>query len=395
MKNILYISIILCAGTAVGFYLSNEPGVAAFTYRDWLIQMPLWLAFILMVITVLAGYYIVKLTHYLTHFGQHFNAWRNRRRTDSARQKTIQGLIELMEGRWTQAEQLLANAINHDTSLINHLFAARAAQEQGEYQRRDEYLRLAHANHPKADIAVSLTQAQLQLEHNQFEHALATLMHIQQVAPKHKTALKLLKKLYYKLHDWDSLLKLLPTLVKQQVIKQNEAEALEKNCYQSLIQIYIDDTKSVDDLFELWRKAPSRIVKQADILADYCKILIKRNQHQEAEVRLREALKLHWDSKLVKLYGKIMLPEKAKQLTTAERWLESHPNDPALLLTLGKICIHNQLWGKAKDYLEASLNITPSAEAYHAIGQLLDELGEHNQSSKYYREGFMLANFEV
>ena len=91
----------------------------------------------------------------------------------------------MSEGRFEQAEKILLKQVSHsDTELLNYLMAARSAQQQGAYDRRDEYLRLAHKAMPSADIAIGITQAELQLSHNQYEQALATLNHLSSIAPK-------------------------------------------------------------------------------------------------------------------------------------------------------------------------------------------------------------------
>jgi hypothetical protein len=67
------------------------------------------------------------------------------------------------------------------------------------------------------------------------------------------------------------------------------------------------------------------------------------------------ALKRKYDSHLARLYGLVRGSDPARQLQTAEGWLKEHPADPSLLLTLGRLCLQNSLWGKARDYLESSL----------------------------------------
>ena len=89
--------------------------------------------------------------------------------------------------------------------------------DRGEHERRDAYIRLAHENMPSADVAVSLTQAELQLADHQLEQALATLRHLRSVAPKHTYVLRLLRRLYEQLGDWEHLRELIPELRRRKV----------------------------------------------------------------------------------------------------------------------------------------------------------------------------------
>ena len=45
--------------------------------------------------------------------------------------------------------------------------------------------------------------------------------------------------------------------------------------------------------------------------------------------------------------------------------------------------MRNELWGKAKEYYQASIKISPSAEAYGELSRLLKHLGEVQASDTY------------
>ena len=71
-------------------------------------------------------------------------------------------------------------------------------------------------------------------------------------------------------------------------------------------------------------------------------------------------------------------------------WLKMYGEKPELLLTLGKLCVKIQLWGKAKDYFELCLALGPNVEASLAYGHLLEELDKPEEALVKYRDG--LAN---
>jgi len=79
------------------------------------------------------------------------------------------------------------------------------------------------------------------------------------------------------------------------------------------------------------------------------------------ETLLRGALSRRWSDSLVELYGRVTAKDCARQLSSAENWLQEQPSNPVLLLTLGRLCLKNKLWGKARSYLEASIGAAPSA----------------------------------
>jgi HemY protein len=80
------------------------------------------------------------------------------------------------------------------------------------------------------------------------------------------------------------------------------------------------------------------------------------------------------------------------QIEQAEKWLGQHSDDAGLLLALGKLCLHQKLWGKAQSYLDASVSVTPSHAAYTALGQLAERQGKAEEAFGYYRQAMELAN---
>ena len=107
---------------------------------------------------------------------------------------------------------------------------------------------------------------------------------------------------------------------------------------------------------------------------------------------VRGALKRTYDSHLVRLYGLLRGSDPAKQLHTAEGWLKAHPADASLLLTLGRLCLQNSLWGKARDYFESSLKLERNPETCAELARLLAQLGDTARSNQLFQEGLNLLD---
>ncbi|NWE73541.1 heme biosynthesis protein HemY, partial [Pseudomonas gingeri] len=102
--------------------------------------------------------------------------------------------------------------------------------------------------------------------------------------------------------------------------------------------------------------------------------------------------KRQYDSHLARLYGLLRGRDPARQLQTAEGWLKDHPADASLLLTLGRLCLQNSLWGKARDYLEGSLRVQRNPEACAELARLLAQLGDTERSNQLFQEGLGLLD---
>jgi HemY protein len=146
-----------------------------------------------------------------------------------------------------------------------------------------------------------------------------------------------------------------------------------------------------DALRAFWDGIPRTLHRDPSLLQCYIPLLIKKSDMQCAEELIRDAMKKQWDSSLIYYYGLVTTEDHSKQLATAEIWLKSQPHDPVLLLTLGRLCIQNQLWGKARSYLEYSLEIDPKPETCQVLGDLLIHLNEQEAAAKYYQRGLALA----
>ncbi len=297
------------------------------------------------------------------------------------------GLLEMSEGNWRSAEKHLVRCAKHaETPLLNYLAAARAAQLQGAQDRRDFYIDLAHESMPSADVAVHLTQAELQLAGQQLDQALATLKCLRSVAPRHVYVLRLLRRLYEQLGDWEHLRELLPELRRRRVEPEDDLRLLEMRTHCALLERAFLSADA-HRLSMAWADVPRALREQPQILGDYSGYLQELGRDAEAEALLRGAMRRHWDSGLVETYGLLETADPGRQLSYMEKRLTDHPDDPVLLLTLGRLSLRARLWGKARGYLEACIGRNGPPQAYRELGQLLERMHQPEQAIEVYRQG--------
>ncbi len=123
---------------------------------------------------------------------------------------------------------------------------------------------------------------------------------------------------------------------------------------------------------------------------------MRTGMHDKAEKDLAAEIKGEWRGPLVRLFGMVDGVDATKQLRGAENWLKTHGEDVDLLLTAARLCLKNELWGKARSYLETVIAIRPTPEAYQEYGRLLNQLGEGNAAADAYRAGLgMVARSPV
>lgn len=396
MRRFIWILILLIVSVWLGLKIAEDPGFVLFMYKHWSVTMPLWFAVLSFIIIFFLFYLLLSFISSIDTSLLRFQNWLRWRRKFKSYNKTNRGLLELIEGQWRSAEQHLIEGVRQaNAPLLNYLGAAYAAEEQHAYDKRDTYLRKAHQAAPQAEIAIGLTQAQLQWHQGQLEPALATLKHLRQIAPRQERVLKLLEKLYIRLGDWQALLQLLPSLRKANLIPKDQQDHFEKQIYLELLRQSTttqNDATSLSSIQKFWQALPRKFQKDPDLRSAYVQQLaLYPSQADEIEELINKTLKKQWNSELVKLYGQLQTAQPAKQLTTAEQWLKYYPNQAVLFLTLGRLAMRNQLWGKARDYFEKSLKLAATPETYAEYGKLLEHFGELSAALQRYRDGLFLA----
>ncbi len=389
MMRALFIFLLLLASMCLGVYLQRDPGYVFISIHHWSIETSLSVAIIALCLSFIVCHTLLLLFHWVLHLPSSWRNWHTKRRIQQAQAKTRRGLIEFSEGHWLQAKNYLIKALpDTDTPLLNYLTAARAAQEMGDNTLRDNYLRQAQQSMPEAKIAVELTQAQLQLANKQWEQALATLRHLQDMAPHHPYVLKLLMNLYQEVKDWPQLIALLPELKRKQLVSENQYLRLQKNAYlQAMLDLIRQDQYEV--LTQYIHGLPKPLGQDPDLMSAYCHYLLSKHRESDTEIILRRCLRKTFDEQLITIYGQIHCNDT--QLNFAEAFLKDHPHCAPLLLCLGRLSKARHLWGKAKIYLEQSLEFGETPEAYWELGQLLEQLSDQTGASLRYQQGLLLA----
>jgi HemY protein len=130
------------------------------------------------------------------------------------------------------------------------------------------------------------------------------------------------------------------------------------------------------------------------LLEAYYNGLLRAGEHDRVEKELASALKSKWQGALVRLFGLAEGSDTTRQLKRAESWLKNHGDDPDLLLTAARLCLRNELWGKARSYLETVISLRPTPEAYQEYGSLLNQMGEADAAADAYRDGLGMVAAE-
>jgi len=388
MMTLITTLVLLFLSVAVGLLIQKDPGYLLISYDQITIESTL--AFLLAAIVLFYAllHFVIRLLEFLFHIPNQLHF----RQTEKARLRAHRSLrrafTEMLEENWKKAETLSTRYLKQsETPLINCLLAAYSAHHMGAKQRRDDYLQTALNENSHASTALNLTLAHWNLNDQQPKNAKKILDKIEQINPQQPLFKKLKLQYQQQTHQWQAIFDTLPELRKKQILPENELLNLEQQSWKFLLE----KKPNIEQIKKLWSQLCLENQTDPSLIHDYSQQLIQAQEIELAEKIIREQLNHSWNEQLARDYGLAIKKETTEQLNQAEIWLVEQQQSAALLLSLARICMARQLWGKAKLYLESSLSFEKKAETYHQYAELLTQLEEKDAALENYRLGLQCA----
>ncbi|MBL8251554.1 MAG: hypothetical protein JNK31_07785 [Candidatus Competibacter sp.] len=393
MIKLLFGTIItLFASAWIAMTLRKDPGYAMFSTGSWTVETSFAFLALFLIALFIALYGLVRLIVKLWRIPNWTLLSNRRRLRKKARHSYTKSVSEMAAGHWETAEKALVKSASHsDSPALHYLSAAQAAHRLEDVKwRRDLHLREAEDS-PDADkLMVQIVRAEFLLDDGHAEQARPLLESLRAQHPHHPGVLQSLAKTYQHLKAWQPLQALLPQLQKQKTLGPKLFAQFQQQAYHGLLESAAAGG-SLEKLRALWRQAPAAIREEdEDFLIGYAGAVCDYGAVDDAEKLLREAINRRWSDKLVAGYGMLERGNAAAQLATAENWTARHPDNPYLLLTLGRLASRCQQLDKARAYLERSIQLMPTPDAYQELGELLLSLHEPNKALQCFQTGLRL-----
>lgn len=368
---------------------SHIPAYVLLVYPPYRIELSLMLFAVLLLLTFVSGYGVVRLVLGVLRMPAYVRKYRLGRARAKTRKLLDEELGAYFEGRYADSERAATRAMElGDTSTLHPIIAARSAHELREYKKRDAYLS-ATAGKTIGDTSMRLmTTGKFLLDQRDPQGALGALQELRDKGVKgHLGALTLELKAHQQAGNWDEVLNVLYQLEKRAGIDAALASQLRQQAWQGKIRQQTD----LKGLTTCLKNMPADFKRRGKIAATAARALNQHGGGSIAQQLLTDSLDEQWSSELVALYGDCVSGDVVAQIEQAEKWLAQHSQDAGLLLALGKLCLHQKLWGKAQNYLDASNSIAPSHAAYTALGQLAERLGKSAEAFRYRQQAMALV----
>jgi len=394
MKLVFWLLALCTAAVVMALAAKHNSGYVLLVAQPYRIELSLNMLIVLLVALFFIGYFAVRLASITLRLPTEVRKFRMRRRYEAAHVAMLDGIKAFLEGSYAKAEKAAATALKFKESsaaiAINTVIAARSAHELTKYSQRDEFIDMLENNAPDEMALRIVTKAELLLDEHHYEEALKVL-HTLRTMEKHQhtAALRLELKAQQQSNNWDKVLDLVDQLTKRSAFDKTLAEEL--RC-QAHLENFKNKAWSVQSLHNYWKSMPSAEKKNSKIASFAAQAHIALGDCVTAHQIIEQSLDKQWDSELVRIYADCLEGNVIRQIEYAETWwLKFYPNDTFLLLTLGKLCVQCELWGKAQNYLEASISVKPNHEAHLIMAQLNEKIGKPELARDHYRKGLELA----
>jgi len=364
---------------------AHNPGYLLLVYPPYRIEISLTLFLLMLLALFVLGYFAVRLALSAIRLPAYVRQFRIERARNKGRSAMMEALDAFFEGRYAVAEKAAVRAMElGENSGLNPVLAARAAHELREFDRRDAYLATAESKSAGVSTMRLMAQAKFNLDQHQPQAALNSLKELRESGVKgHVGALHLELRAQQQARNWDAVLDVVDQLEKRSAMDNAAAAQIRQQAWLEKIRTHTLDAPA---LLAIWKRTPGEFRKRPKVVAAAVRALIHQGDYRSAQKILTDRLNTEWDSDLVMLYGECLTGEAGSLIEQAERWLKQHPDDAGLLLVLGKLCLHQGLWSKAQNYLDASNSIAPSSAAYTALGHLSEKLQQPDAAFKYFQK---------
>jgi len=381
----------LLLGAAAIWLMQQDQGYILISLGAVSIEMSFWLGVIIFVAASCIFIWLLLLLRWLMAAGG-VRQWWVARKAIRQTSKTTRGLMDFLSGDWSSTSRVLNPWIKDpELSKINILFAAKAAANNNQLDQAKQLLAKFSAEYPQYKDFANLQLAEALIKASQVDRALEIL---EAIKSENKTALRLLAQVYSLKSNWSALSDLLPKIKRLSVFDEKAFKALQVKVYSGLLS-NLDSQLPADiklkKLDSTWSGISRALRQIPEIVAAYSYGLAAADAPEKALSHLSKALKTNWHSCLVEAYGRLEIKDGTKQLALGEQWLAKHSSDPQLLFALGSICRRMGFLGKAKDYMQSTIEVAPCAQAYHELAAVLELLGDTKASAEIYRKGLRFA----
>ena len=364
----------------------GEDANVAFQLLGYTVTLSMMQFLVAAVLTFAVFFILFRILGGLFRTKKRVSNWNKNRNEKNAQQKLGIGFLALMKGDWKRAEKQLVSKTKHiEVPFVNFLAAAQAAQEQGNYRQRDEYLRQAAEKAPKDRLAINMTKARLDQQIGKADYALKTLLEVENEGRGNAQYVAMLAQAYDELDENEKLSHLLPEAKRLGALPNEVIEEMQ-------VELDLDEFKTAEDKDLAWKRATKKSRKDPELVAAYAEYQVEKGRVDLAEKMIVSTLKSSWDDNLVNTYGRLKSTNRKKILRQLDGWLLARPENAELHLAAGRQSAESKDVERAQKEFQEAIRLGGLPEAFEELGLLHEGEQDLRKALALYRSGLATAN---
>ncbi len=355
MRPLLALLLLLAVGAVgalLGQWLIEDPGSVRILVRGWRIEMSAVTAAILLVVAILALLLLLTMLRLPRAIARQM-----------VLRRAAQGARAMLEERHREAVRKLARLPSSSPLALPALIAAaRCAAASG----RDAYAESLRerALHLEGGEALVRTERAAALLRSGRPAEAVRLLQTNEGPVASPAAKRVLALALAAGGEPEKALALLPALAG--VLPKERLDTLRRRLAESVLA----GTADREALAEAWTRLPAVARSDPAVFRAYLRALLSFGAGDEAARLIEARQSERWDPALATLHASIAAVPLDRRLRVAEAWLSAHPEQPQLLLALGRLCRLASLWGKGEDYLRRAIAAGAGADAWVELAEL-------------------------
>ena len=367
MKNRLILILVLAIFVIVLVLALHYPGeviVKLAGYPKFIINF--YFLVTILIVLILVSSSIVKLLATLLKLPTYLSHTHHRRQQAKDEQIFRDGLHLYLQGNYTQASRLFMKATQSKSlTLIAGLFAADAALLNNDIKTARKAIILTGVS-PDEDDAADMIVADIAINDEAPESVAFRINNIIDKQSNNLRAIRMLIKLCEKSGTWHLAEQALHLIDKALYDAPRRQQYIRKQITVALLK---QATKQKDkQLFHrIWQQANEQI--KGELLESYIFLSLQLGNIKETERYLEKMIEQNHNERAIEQYGLLSDSGVKHRIKRSEHWLAQYPDNPALLLCLARLYKTNAQPDKAKEYLQKSLAVEPSYQAWFELNE--------------------------
>ena len=370
MKLLLKIFILLTLAIIVAFFTKFDNGHIVLFLRNYRFDMTFSLFCASLVILFILIYYLIRFMVNIHRIPNKIRRWQQNHALLTSRKYLNNAGINFFEGKYGKAYKhavlSVAKEKNAENKFLGLMLAFKSSNYMRNYVKESEILdELDKFQQQKWQLAKLMTLSENMYNAQKYNPCLDNLNLVLGIDKKHIPATRLLLKTYLRLENYSKAYSTLTWLVKNDYLEPHRAENSKIRVFKGLFS-QINDA---DELNNIYKKLDKEDKNSLLISKFYFTALIRLEDYASCIEFVSKVASLSifvgFEDDLISLAKRLKDNKQVQELfKICEKLLADNKSSSRLHLALGILSYALTKFGEAKTYLEESIRLQSSFNAY-------------------------------